>query len=127
MVLHLIVVEFCHLPLERDKSYGKDNKSFLFSLNNKEKYPKNNYKENVSIWQHRQYGPSFHWDLYFRKGKINTIKFEKKNYLTPEYWVKENQCFNDDSGILLDSLEVFNIKINNNPEKDEDEDEGNII
>ena len=52
---------------------------------------------------------------------MNAIKFEKNNYLTPKNWVQKNLCFYDDSGILLDSLEIFQITINNNPEEDEDE------
>ena len=111
------------LRFKSDNSYGKDNKSFLFSLNSKEKYPKNNYDSNESIWRYENYGPSFHWDLYFRKYKMNTIKLEKKNYLTPQNWVNENKCIIGEYGILLDSLEIFQITINNKPEEDEEENE----
>ena len=97
------------LCFKSDDSYGKDNKSFLFSLNKKEKYPKNSLDENDSIWCYKDYGPSFHWDLYFRKNKMNTVKFEKKNYLTPSNWVGKNECYFDDFGIVLDSLEIFQI------------------
>ena len=110
-----------------DDSYGEDNLSFLFSLNNKEKYPKNNYEKNESIWCYREYGPSFHWDLYFRKSKMNAVKFEKKNYLTPDNWVEKYKCFYNDSGILLDSLEIFQISINEKPEEDEDKDMENNL
>ena len=100
---------FTPLRFKSDDSYGKDNKSFLFSLNKKEKFPKNNYERNESIWRYEKYGPSFHWDLYFRKNKMNTVKFEKKKYLTSSNWVDENKCYFDDFGILLDSLEIFQI------------------
>ena len=61
--------------------YGDDNESFLFSLNKPKKYPKNNYKNSNSLWCYKNYGPCFYWDLYFREGKINIVKFEKFNYL----------------------------------------------
>jgi len=91
--------------------YGKDNDSFLFSLNQLKKYPKNNYEKTESLWCYKNYGPSFHWDLYFREKKIHAVKFEKKNYLTPEKWIDINNCYVNDEGILLDSLEVFQIKV----------------
>ena len=97
------------LRFKSDNTYGKDNLSFLFSVNRRRKYPKNNFDNNESIWRYREYGPSFHWDLYFRKNKMNTVKFEKKNYLTPSNWVDESKCYYDDSGILLDSLEIFEL------------------
>ena len=109
------------LRFKNDNSYGQDNKSFLFSLNRKEKYPKNNFDLNESIWRYEKYGPCFHWDLYFRKFKMNTVKFEKKNYLTPSNWIDERYCYYDDSGILLDSLEIFHITKNNNIEEDEND------
>ena len=89
--------------------YGKDNESFLFSLNKLEKYPKDNYDKTDSLWCYKNYGPCFHWDLYFREKKIHAVKFEKKNYLTPEKWINKNNCYVNDEGILLDSLEVFQI------------------
>ena len=97
------------LCFKNDDTYGKDNLSFLFSVNSKRKYPKNNFDNNESIWCYSEYGPSFHWDLYFRKNKINTVKFEKKNYLTPSNWVDISECYYDNSGILLDSLEIFEL------------------
>jgi hypothetical protein len=94
-------------------SYGKDNGSFLFSLNRNEKYPKNSFDNNESIWCYEKYGPSFHWDLYFRKNKINIVKFENKNYLTYNNWVNNSNCYENEFGIVLDSLEIFQIiKIN---------------
>ena len=90
--------------------YGKDNDSFLFSLNKLEKYRKDNYENTDSLWCYKNYGPCFHWDLYFREKKIHAVKFEKKNYLTPEKWIDKKNCYVNDEGILLDSLEVFQIK-----------------
>ena len=89
--------------------YGKDNDSFLFSLNKLQKYPKDNYEKTDSLWCYQNYGPCFHWDLYFREKKIHAVKFEKKNYLTPEKWINKDNCYVNEEGILLDSLEVFQI------------------
>lgn len=115
------------LCFKSDDSYGNDNKSFLFSLNKKEKYPKNNFEKNESIWCYEKYGPSFHWDLYFRKNKMNTVKFEKKNYLTPNNWVDERNCYYDDYGVLLDSLEIFQITKDNKPEEEGNDNINDII
>ena len=110
------------LCFKNDDTYGKDNESFLFSLNRNQKYTKNSFDNNESIWCYEDYGPSFHWDLYFRKNKINTVKFEKKNYLTCKNWVDESKCYKDEFGIILDSLEIFQIKISDKPEEEEEED-----
>ena len=69
-----------YTPLSFNSSdeYGKDNDSFLFSLNKLQKYPKNNYEKTESLWCYKNYGPSFHWDLYFREKKMHAVKFEKK-------------------------------------------------
>ena len=97
------------LSFNSDDEYGKDNDSFLFSLNKLQKYHKNNYENTNSLWCYKNYGPCFHWDLYFREKKIHAVKFEKKNYLTPEKWIDKDNCYVNDEGILLDSLEVFQI------------------
>ena len=89
--------------------YGKDNDSFLFSLNKLQKYPKDSYNDTESLWCYKNYGPCFHWDLYFREKKMHAVKFEKKNYLTPEKWIDKDNCYVNEEGILLDSLEVFQI------------------
>ena len=104
--------------------YGKDNESFLFSLNRNQKYPKNSFHNSESIWCYENYGPSFHWDLYFRKNKINFVKFEKKNYLTCSNWVNKNNCYENEYGICLDSLEIFQI-IKKNDEAEEGKDDNN--
>ena len=100
-----------YTPLSFNSSdeYGKDNDSFLFSLNQLKKYPKNNYEKTESLWCYKNYGPSFHWDLYFREKKMHAVKFEKKTYLTPEKWIDKYNCYVNDEGILLDSLEIFQI------------------
>ena len=100
-----------YTPLSFNSSdeYGKDNDSFLFSLNKLQKYPKNNYEKTESLWCYKNYGPSFHWDLYFREKKMHAVKFEKKTYLTPEKWIDKDNCYVNEEGILLDSLEVFQI------------------
>ena len=38
---------------------------------------------------------------------MNAVKFENKNFLTPSNWVDGSECYSNDSGILLDSLEIF--------------------
>ena len=100
--------------------YGYDNKSFLFSLNKKEKYPKSSYDNSESIWCYNYYGPCFGWDLYFRKYKMDVLKFEKDKYLTPNNWINTENCYACSDGVLLDSLEIFQIKFegNNNEEKE---------
>ena len=114
------------LCFKNNDTYGKDNESFLFSLNRNQKYTKNSFDNNESIWCYEDYGPSFHWDLYFRKNKINTVKFEKKNYLTCKNWVDEQKCYQDEFGIVLDSLEIFQIKISDKPEDENDNNINNI-
>lgn len=100
-----------YTPLSFNSSdeYGKDNDSFLFSLNKLQKYPKDSYNNTDSLWCYEKYGPCFHWDLYFRENKIHAVKYEKKNYLTPEKWIDKKNCYVNEEGILLDSLEVFQI------------------
>ncbi len=51
----------------------------------------------------------------------------KKNYLTPSNWVDEGNCYYDDSGILLDSLEIFQIIKDNKPEEEENGSNNDII
>lgn len=98
------------LCFRSDDSYGHDNESFLFSINRLKKYTKKSFDNSKSIWRYRDYGPSFHYDLYFRKNKMNIVKFDNTNYLTPSRWVRENDCFSSDDGILLESLEIFQIE-----------------
>ena len=43
------------------------------------------------------------------KKKINVVKSEKKNYLIPEKWIDKDNCYINEYGIFLDSLEVFQI------------------
>ena len=89
--------------------YGYDNDSFLFSLNTLQKYPKNSFSNTKSIWCYQNYGPSFHYDLCFLEGKMNIINLSKTNYLTKDNWVDVSQCNKDSNGIILDSLEIFQI------------------
>ena len=105
-----------YTPLSFNSSdeYGNDNDSFLFSLNRLEKYPKDSHEETRSIWCYKDYGPSFHYDLYFRQGKMNVVKYEKNNYLIYKRWINEDNCYTNDKGILLDSLEVFQVIGENN-------------
>ena len=93
-----------------DDSYGYDNESFLFSINRLKKYSKDSFNNSKSIWRYEDYGPSFHYDLHFSKNKMNVVKFDKTNYLTPSRWVRGDECFRNDDGILLESLEIFQIE-----------------
>ena len=93
-----------------DDSYGCDNESFLFSINRLKKYSKDSFNNSKSIWRYEDYGPSFHYDLHFSKNKMNVVKFDKTNYLTPSRWVRGDECFRNDDGILLESLEIFQIE-----------------
>ena len=100
------------LSFSKENDYGNDNHSFLFSLTRLEKYPKDSFDRTKSIWKYKNYGPSFHYDLYFKENKMNIIKFDKTNYLTPNNWVNRNNCFFNDDGILLEALEIFQIYYN---------------
>ena len=98
------------LCFKSSDEYGNDNESFLFSLNKLQKYPKDSYNKSDSLWCYKNYGPCFHWDLYFREKKIsNVVKSEKKNYLIPEKWIDKDNCYINEYRIFLDSLEVFQI------------------
>ena len=90
--------------------YARDDKSFLFSLNKFEKYPKNSNSNTESIWCLKDYGPCFHYDLNFKKKKMNVIQFKRSKYLTPDNWVNIKNCNYNSEGILLESLEIFQIK-----------------
>ena len=54
--------------------YDYDNESFLFSLNRFQKYPKISFNKTKSIWCFKNYGPSFHYDLYFLENKMNVVE-----------------------------------------------------
>ena len=100
--------------------YGYDSESFIFSINTLQKFEKNSFDNSISIWSFKDYGPSFHYDLCFLKGKMDVITtrsnkgnkyftFNKTNYLTKNNWVDLSQCNMDSNGIILDSLEIFQI------------------
>lgn len=101
-----------YTPLSFNSSnvYGYDNDSFLFSLNDFKKYPKSSFSKTKSIWCYNNYGPCFYYDLYFIKGTMNIIKLEKKHYLTRDNWVKRENCNFDKQGIIIESLEIFQIQ-----------------
>ena len=81
----------------------------MFSLNNFKKYSRNYTKGNESIICHKDYGPCFHNDLNFKKKTINIVEFQRTQYNTSDNWVDKNNCFLSYDGILLDSLEIFQI------------------
>ncbi len=102
--------------------YGYDNESFLFSLNRLKKYPKNSLNKTKSIWCYKNYGPSFHYDLYFLENSMNVVELDKNNYLTSDNWINRKDCFIDSEGIILDSLEIFQIV-----EEDNNQDKINLM
>ena len=102
--------------------YGYDNESFLFSLNRLKKYPKNSFNKTKSIWCYKNYGPSFHYDLYFLENSMNVVELDKNNYLTSDNWINRKDCFIDSEGIILDSLEIFQIV-----EEDNNQDKINLM
>ena len=105
---------FTPLSFLNDNSYGYDNDSFVFSLNNLQKYPKNNKKNDKSIWRYANYGPCFCYDLYFEENSINKVKFENYHYTIPNNFIdKKNVIVDNENWILLDSIEIFQINFKN--------------
>ena len=101
---------FTPLCFLNDNSYGYDNDSFIFSLNNLKKYPKNSQNNDKSIWRYSNYGPCFSYDLNFKEDTINKVKFDNYNYATPKNFVDEkNVIVDNENWILLDSIEIFEI------------------
>ena len=98
------------LCFDRSNDYKYDNKSFLFSLNKFEKYPKDSIKITRSICCYDNYGPSFYYDLAFLKNNIDTVIFDKSRYLTVDNWVDKNKCYLNTKGVMLEDLEIFKIK-----------------
>jgi hypothetical protein len=103
---------YTSLQFKSDNSYGNDKCSFIFSLNRKQKYAK---ISGDSIWCYKNWGPCFNYDLEFIKGKINIVKFYKYCYDIPDPFFQENDKYIKNKGssnIVLDSLEIFQIKQN---------------
>ena len=93
-----------------DNTYGYDNDSFLFSINNLKKYPKNTQNNDKSIWRYANYGPCFSYDLQFKENTINKVKLESYNYTTPKNFInKDNVIIDNADWILLDSIEIYEI------------------
>ena len=76
--------------------YGSDEDSFLFSINELEKYPK---MGGYSIWCYRDYGPCFNYDLEFVENKMNVIKFYRKGYKIPYDFLKKKM-------IVLEMIDI---------------------
>ena len=93
-----------------DNTYGYDNDSFIFSVNNLKKYSKYNLNNDKSIWRYADYGPCFSYDMNFKINTINQVKFECTNYCIPKNLVdKNNAIIGSDNWILLDSIEIYQI------------------
>ena len=58
--------------------------------------------------------------IYILKNiKCMWFKFENQTYFTPDKWINIENCYKNSDGILLDSLEIFQISINYNKEENE--------
>ena len=105
---------FTPLCFLSDNSYGYDNDSFIFSLNNLKKYNKNNQDKDKSIWRYIDYGPCFSYDLNFKNCTINKVKFENYNYGIPNNFIDKNCAIVDvDGWVLLESIEIYQINFKN--------------
>ena len=102
-----------YTPLFFDSSdtYKYDNKSFLFSINHAEKFPKNNFKKNESIWCYKYFEPCFYYDLQFVENSLNKVKSENKNYLIPNDFIDKNLAITYGNDIFLEVLEIYQIII----------------
>ena len=92
-----------------DKTYGYDNDSFLFSINNLQKYPKKNQNNDKSIWRYGNYGPCFCYDLYFKENTINKVRFDNNKYTIPQNFINIKNAFIEDDWILVENMEIFQI------------------
>lgn len=106
------------LKFTSKNEYGNDEDSFLFSINQLEKYSKSS---GHSIWCYKDYGPCFNYDLEFVVNKMNEINIYSYSYKIPSNFLNKNDdCLKDKdcSHIFLDSLEIFEIvKIKNKKKK----------
>ena len=102
-------------PLCFDSNAGNksDTKSFLFSLNKYEKYKKNPNKISESIYCNKKCGPSFYDDLSFLENYINIVALKRSNYSTDDNWVDKRNCYIDSDKVLLDKIEIFQIRETN--------------
>ena len=101
---------FTPLCFLSDNTYGYDNDSFIFSVNNLKKYTKYGLNNERSIWRYADYGPCFSYDLNFKANTINQVKFEWTNYSIPKNFVDNNNAIIDSDGwILLESIEIYKI------------------
>ena len=50
----------------------------------------------------------------------------KKKLFNLKIWVDESKCYQDEFGIILEPLEVFQIKISDKPEEEDDNNKNNI-
>ena len=100
-----------YTPLEfsSEDKYASDNDSFLFSMNQLKKFPKNTFDSSTSIWGYKNYGPCFYYDLQFTDGTMSMIRSEKKNYLIPDNFIDKKKCIIFGSDILLECLEIYSI------------------
>ena len=106
-----------YTPLSFNDSdgYEKDNNSFLFSLNKKNKYGKKTRNFSNSIFHNKNNGPCFCRDLFFIENSMNRVKFGKdelfaiEEYSTEKNWVNKQNCNAYNDYIILDALEIFQI------------------
>ena len=101
---------FTPLCFDCSSGYKSDKKSFLFSLNKREKYSNDPSNSSKSILCDISYGPCFCDDLFFLKNFINVVTFNKNEYLTDKRWVNKRNCYTKSDMVILDKLEIFQIE-----------------
>ena len=102
---------YTSLSFDSSNTYKYDNDSFLFSINHEKKYPKNNFKENESIWGYKNFGPCFYYDLQFVENTMNKVTSEMKNYLIPKDFIDNKKAIKYGNDIFLEVLEIYKITI----------------
>ena len=65
---------YTSVPWKGDGSYHQDARAFLFSLNNKTKYPIKNKSDQYAVYHNSSYGPTFGsgYDIYLGSGNWST-------------------------------------------------------
>ena len=65
---------FTTVPWKGDNTYHQDARAFVFSLNNKNKYPIKNKSDQSAVGHYKDYGPIFGSDseIYFYTGNWST-------------------------------------------------------
>jgi len=84
--------------------------SFVFSISKLKKYLTEDHTDDLSLWKDKNYGPNFSCDFCFKENSMNEIKFVKKSCTIPNDFINIKNALYRDDFIILDSLEIFEIK-----------------